>query len=107
MLNIIFFLGIAIEYTVNALFFNDETIHRTYVNKGLFDFENQIPISIYSFLITKILNFPISLLGFTNDKIIDFKQNQISQGNKKGGNELILCLKIKFVFYFIIGLIFL
>ena len=82
-------------------------MHRIYINKGLFDFENQIPIAIYSSLITKILNFPISLLGLSNDKIIDFKQNQISQGIKKRGNELILCLKIKFACYFIIGLIFL
>ena len=77
------------------------------MNILLFDFENQIPIAIYSSLITKILNFPISLLGLSNDKIIDFKQNQISQGIKKRGNELILCLKIKFACYFIIGLIFL
>ena len=65
------------DYAVNALCFNDETMHKIYIDKGLFDLETQIPITIYSFLISAILNFPLTLLGLSNDSIIAFKQNMI------------------------------
>ena len=35
----LFFVEFAMLYTVNALFFNDEIMHKIYVNKGTFDFE--------------------------------------------------------------------
>jgi len=103
----LFFVGLTMDYAVNALFFNDETMHKIYVDKGLFDLETQIPITIYSFLISTIINIPLSILGLSNDKIMDFKQNQIKQGIKKRRTKLIFCLKIKFVLYFIISYIFL
>ena len=61
------------DYAVNDLFFNDETMHKIYVDKGIFDWETQIPITIYSFLISTILNIPLSLLGLSNESIIAFK----------------------------------
>ena len=69
----LFFIGLIMDYAVNALFFNDETMHKIYIDKGLFDWETQIPITIYSFLISTILNIPLSLLGLSNDSIIAFK----------------------------------
>ena len=103
----LFFIGFTVEYTVNALFFNDDAMHEIYVNKGLFDFESQLPIALYSFLISMILNLPLASLGLSNNQIIDFKQNQISLGIKKRGNKLIFCVQIKFALYFIISFIFL
>ena len=78
-------------------------MHKIYVNQGLFDWETQIPMAIYSFLISFILNTPLSFLGLSNDAIINFKQNQKKQGIKNRKRKLIFCLKIKFVFYFIIS----
>ena len=94
------------DYAVNALFFNDETMHKIYVDKGIFDWETQIPIMIYSFLISTILNIPLSLLGLSNDSIIAFKHLK-NIGIIKKRNKLIFCLNLKFVFYFLISFIFL
>ena len=101
----LFFIGITIDYTVNALFFNDDTMHKIYVSKGKYDLETQIPITIYSFLISMVLNIPLSILGLSNDSIINFKQNLISKDVKKRGKKLIFCLKLKFTFYFVISFI--
>ena len=82
----LFFVGLTMDYAVNALFFNDETMHKIYVDKGLFDWETQIPIMIYSFLISTILSIPLSLLGLSNDSIIAFKHLKnigIKKKNKK------------------------
>ena len=57
----LFFVGFAIEYTINTLFYNDETMHKIYKSKGEFDLENQIPIIAYSTLISWISNW---LLNF-------------------------------------------
>ena len=35
----LFFIGLTMDYVVNALFFNDETMHKIYVDKGIFDWE--------------------------------------------------------------------
>ena len=69
----LFFIGFTIEYTINALFYNDDTMHKIHENKGQFDLETQIPIIIYSILISYILNLPLNLLALSNDAIINFK----------------------------------
>ena len=103
----LFFIGFSLFFTVNALFFDDNTMHKIYVNKGKYDFEAQIPISIYSSLISMLLNTPLSSLGLPNDRISEFKQNYKIQGIKKRADKLFCCLKFKFVLFFIISFIFL
>ena len=71
----LFLIGFSIENTVNALFYNDETMHKIYESKGDFDLETQIPIIFYSTIISLILNYPLNFLALTNDAIINFKQN--------------------------------
>ena len=103
----LFFIGFTMDYTVNALFFNDETMHEIYVDKGLFDLETQLPIDLYSYLISYIFNLPLGLLGLSNDSISDFKQNLSKVSIKKRGKKLLSCLKLKFALYFFISFIFL
>ena len=102
-----FFVGFTIYYTVNALFYNDDTMHNIYVNKGSFDFEYQIPIIIYSSLISMIFNTLLNLMALSNDSIIKFKQNKEKKDVNKRGENLKKKLQIKFIFYFIISFIFL
>ena len=71
----LFFKGFTIEYTVNALFYNDDTMHQINESKGAFDLETQLPIAIYSALISMILNYPLNFFALSNDPIINFKQH--------------------------------
>ena len=96
-------IGFAIEYTVNALFYSDDTMHKIYQNKGEFDLETQIPIIIYSSLISMVLNAPLNFLALTNDLIINFKQIKLKNKIKKSSKALKKKLKIKFILYFIIS----
>ena len=57
----LFLIGFTIDYIVNALFFNDDTMHNIYENKGVYDLEDQISIVAYSSLISIILNLPLGL----------------------------------------------
>ena len=103
----LFFIGFSIEYIVNALFYNDDTMHKIYVSKGQFDLENQLPIIVYSSLISYILNSPLNFLALSNNAIIDFKKVNMKINILMETQKLIKILIIKFVFYFIISFIFL
>ena len=41
----------------------------------IFDLATQIPIAIYSTIISLILNYPLNLLALSNNAFINFKQN--------------------------------
>ena len=103
----LFFIGFSIYYTVNALFYNDDTMHKIYESKGDFDLDTQLPIALYSTIISTILNYPLNYLALSNDAIINFKQDNKKINLLKKSKELIKKLTIKFVLYFIISFLFL
>ena len=97
----LFIFGFALNYAVNGLFFNDDTMHNVYESKGLFDISYQLPLIIYSSFISMFLGALMQKLGLTSDAIADFKQNeQVSNINERG-QKLIKTLKIKFILYFV------
>ena len=63
-------------------------MHKIYVNKGLFDWDTQLPIALYSFCISMILNYSLTLLGLSSDSIIAFKQNLNSRDIIQRGKKL-------------------
>ena len=99
----LFFIGFAIEYTLNALFYNDDTMHKIYKNKGQFDLESQIPIAIYSYLISIFFNLPLDFLALSNDSILRFKQNSTKNNILENEKNLRKILSIKFCLFFIIS----
>ena len=103
----LFIIGYAIEYTVNGLFYNDDTMHKIYENKGKFDIYNQISIIVYSYLISMIINIPLNYLALSNDAIISFKQDNTKINLKKNSKKLKKLLANKFIIYFIISFLYL
>ena len=103
----LFLVGLVIEYAVNSLFYNDSTMHKIYESKGQFDIENQLPIIVYSTIITYIFNSPFNCLALSNDAILEFKQSKTKNNVKKKAKNLIKMLINKFILYFIISSVFL
>ena len=101
----LFFINFIISYAVNALFFNDNTMHKIYEDKGSFNLIYQLPQIIYSTLISSVLNFFLELLALPEDNILDYKNNKIKKDLKKRTKELKNKINIKFIFYFIISFI--
>ena len=98
--------------TVNALFYNDDTMHVIYESKGSFNLEYKLPKLIYSSLISTVLNKSLSILALSNGNIVELKQNK---NIKESQNEsfdikrlkVIKKISIKFILYFIISFLFL
>ena len=103
----LFFIGFTIYYTVNALFYTDDTMHKIYEDEGSFNFIYQLPKIIYSSLISMVFNTILKLLALSNNDIISFKENKMMANVNKRGVNLENKLKIKFIMFFIIGFIFL
>ena len=103
----IFFIEFAIEYAINALFYNDKIIHKIYEDEGSFDFIYQLPKTIYSSLISIFLNSILKILALSSGAIINFKLDKNKDDINERGIKLKNTLKIKFILYFIISFIFL
>ncbi len=48
---VLFLFSFALDYAVNTLFFNDETMHEIYEDEGKYNFLYQIPNILYSTLL--------------------------------------------------------
>ena len=101
---LLFFIFFSTELSTNALFFNDETMHRIYKDQGSFDLAYQIPQIIYSSLISITIISFLRYLSLSESNILDIKEkirrdsNNLNEKMKKLFHEL----KIKFAIFFII-----
>ena len=101
----LFLVDFVIQYCLNAMFFDDDTMHQIYISNGSFGLEYQILKIIYSSLISLILNALLTLLALSNENIIEFKQKKLNNNIKKNEKALKKILSIKFILYFIISFI--
>ena len=90
----------ALYLTINALFFNDTTMHKILEDGGAFNIIYQIPQILYSALITSIINLIITYFSLTERSIISLKKQK--NNIKVKIENLINCLKIKFFIFFIV-----
>ena len=99
----LFFFFFSIHITVNALFFNDDTIHEIYIDKGSYNFLYQLSQIIYSTIISAVINIFIKFLSLSERNISKFKLDKENKNIKTKFNKLIRVLIIKFIFFFSIS----
>ena len=103
----LFFFNFAVSFSVNSLFFNDETMHQIYEEKGAFNFIYNLPQILYSSLISGFINGAITVLATIDSNIIELKEKSNKKNVHIMKKNLLSKIKIKIVFFFIISLIFL
>ena len=99
-----FIFSFAMNYSVSAIFYSDETMHKIYVDSGYFDIIYQLPQMLYSSVISFFLGFLIDFLSSYEDDILNikryFKEKNISKNIIK---KVYNCITIKIIFFFIIS----
>ena len=103
----LFFFSFGLYYTVNALFFTDSTMDKIYEDNGKYDFIYEIPKILYSNLICTVINLIVRFLSLSQKDILSIK---IIKKKENLANKVInikKCLKIKFIFYYLINFLFL
>ena len=101
----LFFFFFTMHLTINALFFNDEIMHKIYSDEGSFNFIYQIPFIFYSSLISGIINTIVKYLSLSQKNIVELKEKKNSNDLKNIKKELLNTLKIKFSLFFIFSFI--
>ena len=103
----LFFFFFASHLTINALFFNDSTIHKIYEDEGNFNFIYQIPQILYSSIISGIISCIIKALSLSQKIIIELKQEKDNNTNLLDNkmNSTLKSLKTNFTLFFILTFI--
>ena len=98
----LFFLFFVIHITINTFFFNDDTVHRIYIDNGEFNFIYQIPQILYSSLISLILTSLIKYLALSEKNILGIKKSKSIVDLKNRVKKVKRILKVKFISFFIV-----
>ena len=99
----LFFIDIIINYAINALFFNDSTMHQIYEDQGEFNMYYQIPQIIYSSLISQFFSSIIKLTALTEDIVLKIKSYNNIRQLKIIKEKAFKVLNIKFILFSIIS----
>ena len=91
----LFFFSFSSDLTINVLFFNDDTMHKIYQDKGNFDLLYQIPQILYSTLISIFIDTSIKNLALYQDNIIELKQERRKNIFKEKYVRTLNIIKIK------------
>ena len=76
-------------------------MHKIYIDEGNYNFIYQIPQIIYSTLISSVINNIINFFSLSQKNILKLKNCKDKTSVDKIYYQLIQCLKIKFLCYFI------
>ena len=90
------------NFVFSAMFYSETTMNKIYIEDGAFDLTYQLPKMIYSLIISSLLKMLLNYLGLYENSLIAIKK---SIKYKKGYKNLVLCLKIKLISFFIINYI--
>ena len=90
----------ALYFAVNALFFNDSTMHDIYEQSGNSTIISQISNIFYSTIISSFINIVIKKLGLSNNDMIRIKQIPNETEGLRQSIILMKKLKIKFAIFF-------
>ena len=101
----LFIFSFSSDLTINALFFNDDTMHKIYQDKGKYNFLYQIPQILYSTLISRFIDTLIKNFALLQDNIIELKKENGKANLDKKYNRILNIIKIKFILFFVFGFI--
>ena len=103
----LFLFSFALYFTINTLFFNDETMHKIYEDEGSFNFIYQIPQILYSTIISTVISIIIKFLSLSEKNILNIKKEKDKENKENKKNKTIKCLNIKFFVFFLLNFLFL
>ena len=99
----LFFFSFSSDLTINALFFNDDTMHKIYQDKGKYDLLFQIPQILYSTLISKLIDALIKNLALSQDNIVELKKEKEKNNLEKKSDKVLKIIRIKIKAFFVIA----
>ena len=101
----LFTMSFALNISMNALFFSDDSMHKLYIDYGKFDFLYNLPQTIYSSLLSGFLSFLFENLSLSADALLEFKEQGYGNDIEIKKAKEIKYLHLKSILFLIIGTI--
>ena len=98
----LFVFSISLDFATNVLFFNDDSMHKIYLDYGKYNFISQIPQIVYSTCISEAFDVFLKFLSLSEKEIYETKKFINMEKTLEEVQRLIRRLKIKFFFFFFI-----
>jgi hypothetical protein len=102
----LFVFSVCLDMATNILFFDDESMHKIYLDYGKYNFISQIPQIIYSTIISETMDVFLKYLSLSEKEIYETKKYNNPKDAIEAVKKLIRCLKIKFFLFFFICFVF-
>ena len=99
----LFLISFGLYFTINGFFFTDDTMHKLYIDEGVYNLIFQIPQILFSTIISTIISMLLKMLSLTEKNILEVKQEKDSIKKMEKMKTIEKSLKIKFLLYFIIS----
>ena len=93
-------------YAINALFFNDYTMHQIYEDEGDYNILYQLPQIVYSTAISFITDLIITSFALSQDSVLDIKNEKKLDNIDRKGQRIKRILILKSIVFFILVFIF-
>ena len=103
----IFMLSLAIIYAMNALFFNDSTIHQIYIDKGSYNLGYFLPQAFYAFILSHFVVTFIKFIFLSEKNILEIKHQETREKAAELVDDTKRCLTIKYIIFYVLGVLFL
>ena len=97
----LFLITFSLYFTVNAFFFDDDTMHKIYENKGENTFLFQIVHIMYALLICSSINTTLKLLSLSEKNILEIKKRKTLKDAFVKSKDIQQLFKIKYIFFFV------
>ena len=98
-----FLFFISTDMALNVFFYSDETMHKTYLDYGKYDFIQQIEQIIYSTIVSQILQSLICFLSLTDKNIYEIIE--LKEIKKENLFKILKCIKLKIRGFFLVTII--
>ena len=99
----LFLVSISLYFSVNTFFFNDETMHKIYVEGGVYNVIYRIPQILYSSILSSLINLILKTLSLSEKDLLKIKDEKDLKTSLANSKNIKKCLKIKMSVFFIIS----
>jgi hypothetical protein len=101
----LFLFSFSLYFTINALLFNDETMHKIYVNQGLLQYYFYLLHIVYITFISAFITLILKTLALSNKDMLKIKRIKSKKNALMESVKLIKTLNIRFNIYYIISFV--
>ena len=92
---------------INALFFDEKTIHKIYEDEGSYNFIYLIPHITYSFIVSHTLFIIIKFFSLSERNIFEIRKAKTIENASNKIEKVKRCLTIKYILFFSLSILFL